>query len=236
MKYTSCITPWFSVNTSKTYYLAVLLETLQKPTDLETDPYWQTKGGELMLKLSRLVVAEFYRREFDSKYDDFKLRGRGEDFRWSKAIVEAEAALWSTIWRMLERLDSLGLMAKLPVDVLIPQDTILPAWMYQLAIEREILMQFFTDSSELGGGGATQLMKKQQNFNRQLAVHNNPAKMTFSRPFLIAADDAASRFDAFQKNYFAPMIRSRMAVTCLLKKWRLINLDGRVATQGRKKQ
>lgn len=172
---------------------------------------------EQLLKWRQFCIAEFWRSELDSTFPLAK------PFYGSKKLIEAEVGLWKKLLRLLERLDTLGIIS----------DSALAFG--SLLVERQMALFYFFRANE--PVGATQAIKGFQVQNRQLQSLTNPFAEKYSSTChtIEAAICLADRADKFRSDYYMPVVRRRMALVALMKKTHArIFWNGRLVQSGRK--
>jgi hypothetical protein len=85
-----------------------IISMITFPPDLETNPYWESDVGRLLLSSRRYVAAEFIRRYFDKRLDWWIMPRT-----WKKEVKDRfyiEARLWGETWKMIEQLYSRSML------------------------------------------------------------------------------------------------------------------------------
>ena len=251
-QYIVCLNPHISRRVlSHADWVGCVLDSLVYPSESQlAHPWYQTSAAQAHLGMIGYVAGEFYRLEFDSKFKLWRLpRGRGSEYQVNKKSVEINARLWVRVWRMLERMESMGRLP-LPPHLLIstsyyPPQSITSMWLSALVMEGELVTPWL-DYIPDGSSGFEALRKQQQNDNRRLqGIGNssenpfeNPFETTCTRLFIKNAMDTAGEFDQFRKHFYNPMVRQRQSVTAFMvkQKFMAFDMDGKPSRQGRSKK
>jgi hypothetical protein len=238
--YTACLSPRFSLKPSYEHQAAIVLDRLANVSSLvdATD----SQSGQVYLKLRGYVASEFYRTEFDSRFEGAKLpRRRGNGYQGTKQLVADEVKLWSLTLRVLERLNTLGRLP-LPYEVYpgyAPPVSPTLACFFALVMESEFLMNYAAWGEDGFILGQKDLFKHRQNQNAKTSgmAKEIPYHRPVTRLFLENAIAVSDRFDKFRTSLYHPMIKQRKAITARLMKEhaKVINAQGQPTRQGRKK-
>lgn len=173
--------------------LEPVLEFLYFEGESRNVPDWDTE-----YRFRQLVIERFIKQEFNSKLEVAHLRG------WFLTLVMAEVALWQSTLKMLERLQTLGYLT-LPTTI---------EFLY-LVNERSLLMLTHLDEEALSSiRGKESYTTRLQRQNRQLqGLDGTPFDINTSPHTLRIFDAAikvANQHDQFRKEFFTPVVRSRM--------------------------
>lgn len=186
------------------------LTHLTDPYDLNTNPYWQSDLGRVVLTYRSYVVAEFVRIQFHKQVDIFTFRK--QESRLIKNQVKLEAKLWQACWNLIGQLqmDSLAQFETSPF----PHPALT---LFNLIVEQK-LMHFVT-ATDLEVS-VTQHIKNVQSQNRclQKADAENPFPIDcFTGQFVEEAIVLAGRSNPI-KQALTDVANARMAfVTCWKK-------------------
>jgi hypothetical protein len=239
----SCINPWVKAPSSPVPRILLVGEMLNSLIFLkrqDEDSWSKTPLGEVQTKFCAYVAGEFYRIQFDSKLDLWKVpRRRGKGYQELLKMVSAEAELWVKTWRVLENMESMGRLPIFPKPpgMLIPHQNLVPLWLGLLIEEFELLMLLCHHVGEEKPQGAFDLRRIKESQNRSLQALENPFSKTCTQRFVDSAITIAGQDDQFRAKLYMPMVRQRMTFAALIKesKPRAFDQNGRMTRQGRKK-
>jgi hypothetical protein len=239
----SCINPWVkarSIPVPRILWVGAMLDSLISPEGQNEDSWSKTPLGDVLTKFRTFVAGEFYRIQFDSKFDLWKVpRGRGKGYQELLKMVSAEAELWVKTWRVLENMESMGRLPMFPKPpgMLIPHQSLVPLWLRLLIEEFELLMLLYHHVGEEKTQGACDLRRIKESQNRSLQALENPFSQTYTRRFMDSVITIADQDDQFRTKLYMPMVRQRMKISTLIKesKPRAFDLDRKMTRQGRKK-
>jgi len=151
---------------------AVYDSIVSPPEDIETNPYWRTESGNVLLNLQRFVASEFIRKYFDKRFNqwvmprNFKKRAKDE--------IRLEATLWGETWKMIEQLYSRSMFAP---------DHHPALTFFKIVHERVLLQPYLTYISEAGKQlTSTEMGRKAQSQNRALQKLGNE-ELLYCIPF-----------------------------------------------------
>jgi hypothetical protein len=222
------------------WWVDEILNSLVFPEGHDSDPFFETPLGDIYSKSCAYIAGEFYRIQFDSKSDLWRMpRGRGKGYKQCLEQVAAEAKLWVKTWKALEYMESLGHLPNFPTprSLLLPRQSLVPLWLKMLVNEFELLMLCFHHVGENQPNGSAHLQRIKQSQNRLLQSLENPFNKTYTHKFVQGAITCANRNDQFRTEFYMPMVRQRMKITADLKEQqvRSFNLKGKMLRQGRRK-
>jgi hypothetical protein len=201
-----------------------------------------SQSEQVFLKLRGYVAAEFYRSEFDSRFDGQRLpRRRGNGYQGTKQLIADEVKLWTLTLKVLERLATLSKLP-LPYEVYpgyAPSVSPTLACFFALVMEAEFLMNYAAWGEDGFTLGKRDLFKHRQ---KQNAIAFSPGEeLSYHRPvtrlFLLNAIAISDQSDQFRKKLYLPLIRQKMAITSRLLKEgaKAIDSTGKPSRQGRRK-
>jgi hypothetical protein len=239
----SCVNPWVKVPSMplpRIWWVGAMLDSLVFPEGRDFEPFFETPLGEVYLKFCAYIAGEFYRIQFDSRCDLWRLpRGKGTGYKECLEMVSAEAELWVKTWKALEYIESIGQLPTFPTSpgMLLPRQSLVPLWFRMLVDEFELLMLEFYHVGDNQPQRSAQLLGIKQNQNRRLQGLENPFSKPYTRRFVHSAITIAGQDNQFYAELYMPMVRQRMKITAGLKKQsaRVFNLNGRMTRQGRRK-
>jgi hypothetical protein len=243
--YKACIQPYFKVAVSGEEQAAIVCDRLANVSlMIETT---NSQAEQVYLKLRGYVAAEFYRTEFNSRYDGFKLpRGRGEAYQGVKRLIADEVALWSLALKLLERMATFNKLP-LPYEVYpgyAPAVSPTLACFFALVMEGEFLMNYAAWDEGGLNVGQDELFRFRQRQNSRMwdiaTTDPDPPALPCHRPmtklFLENAIELTNGNELFQKKFYFPLMRQKRKITARLmkEKAQVINSKGRRTKQGRK--
>jgi hypothetical protein len=227
---------------SRNEWLRYALNSMVNPGQLQlANPWYQTALADGHQGTIACVAGEFYRLEFDSKFDLWRLpRRRGSGYQSTKNLIKLSASLWVKVWRMLERMESMGrlpLPPSVPISANLTQQLIITLWLSALVIEGELMTPWLDYVPPENGRGFEAFRKQQQNDNRKLQGFENPFNEPCTRIFIENAIATAEEFDRFRKQFFTPMVKQRQSITAFVIKegYQAFDIDGKPSRQGRRK-
>jgi hypothetical protein len=238
--YTACLSPHFSLKPTYAHEAAIVLDRLANVSPLiDASP---SQSEQVFFKLRGYVSSEFYRTEFDSRFEGAKLpRRRGNGYQETKQLIADEVKLWSLTLRVLERLNTLGRLP-LPYEVYpgyAPSVSPTLACFFALVMESEFLMNYAAWGEDGFILGQKNLFKHRQNQNAKTSglAKEIPYYRPVTRLFLENAIALSDQLDQFRTNLYHPMISQRKAITARVMKQhaKVIDAQGRPTRQGRKK-
>lgn len=187
------------------------------------NPYWKTQIGSVFLTYQRSVLTHFWRSGFDSNFIGVRIPRQPKELR---KTVEAEAELWYSVLRLLERMQTLCFLWDHPAILL-----------GQIISERALVMANFK-YVEQGEISSTDYIKQLQSQNRILEGLNNPFSPTESPTTYRVTQKAINRADAlteFRKTFYMRVVKKRMSfVTCLISHNARCFSQEKMTKQGRK--
>jgi hypothetical protein len=239
----SCINPWVkapSIVVPQNLWVLAMLFSLVVPEGQDEDTWAKTPLGDVHTKFCALVAGEFYRIQFDSKFDVWRIpRGRGKGYQELLKMVSAEAELWVKTWKVLKNMESMGRLPSFPKSsrMLLPHQSLVPLWLRLLIEEFELLIFFCHHVEAEQPQGAFDLRRRKESQNRRLQALENPFSKTYTHQFVHSAITIADQDDQFRTKLYMPMVRQRMKIATLIKqsKPRAFDLDRKMTRQGRKK-
>ncbi len=239
----SCINPWVrpsSIPLPQSLWVITMLDSLIFSRGQDENSWSKTTLGDVHTKFCAYVAGEFYRIQFDSKFDLWKFpRGRKKGCPGLLETVSAEAELWVKTWKVLEKMNSEGRLPSFPKPpvMLLPHESLIPLWLMLLIAEFELLILLSHQVENEEPQGAFQLRRIKESQNRSLQALENPFSKVYTQKFVQSAITTANQDDQFRKELYMPMVRQRMKITALIKqsKPRAFDLNGRMSRQGRTK-
>lgn len=203
---------------SPTCPLPILMDELYfcSPQELK----WEGITMEVLFKLRRNIVIEFWRSEMDSKLP------HARPPRPARKHVYAEVDIWRSVLQLAERLSTLGLIS----DPVLTLGSIIK--------ERKLTLFNFLYSEK--NPGATKLLRECQTENRQLQALQNPFSPDYAPKTCEVLDKAVLLAGAmpgnFSKNFYMKVVKARMGLVTVLKEQNARSyLDGKQEKRGRKK-
>jgi len=194
--------------------------------DNSNNPYWKTRIGSVFLDYQRCVISHFWRSGFDSKFIGVRTPRQPKEAR---QLIVAEAELWHSVLRLLERMQTLCFLWDHPAILL-----------GQIIYEKALVMANVKYVGEGNEIGATKLMKQLQSQNRILEGLNNPFSRTESPTTYRVIQKAINRADAlpeFCKTFYMKVVKNRMSfVTCLISQNVRCFNQKKMTRQGRKRE
>lgn len=188
--------------------------------DNPDNPYWKTPIGSVFLAYQRCVISHFWRSGFDSKFIGVRVPRQAKE-------IHAEAELWHSVLRLLERMQTLCFLWNHPAILL-----------GQIISERALVM---ANVKYVGQGeiGSTKFIKQLQSQNRILEGLDNPFSPTESPTTYRVIQKAINRADAlpeFRKTFYMQVVKNRMSfVTCLNSQNARCFNQKKMTRQGRKR-
>ena len=138
--------------------------------------------------------------------------------------IDAEVAIWRAILRLLERLNTFGIVPN-------------PLLTFRHIIEERKLTLFICPR-EQRKIGATELIRAFQTENKQLQGLQNPFSPDHAPITCCILDKAipfAEKMDGFRKDFYMEVVRERMSLVTMLKKEHpRVSYNGRLEHRGRK--
>lgn len=236
--YTACLSPNFVVKPSYAHEAAIVLDRLANVSPLiDASP---SQSEQVFLKLRGYVASEFFRTEFDSRFEGAKLpRRRGHGYQGTKQLIADEVKLWSLTLRTLERMATLNKLP-LPYEVYpgyAPAVSPTLACFFALVMEGEFLMNYAAWGEYGSILGQKDLFKYRQKQNAKTSALDNPYHRPVTRLFIENAITISDRLDQFRTNLYHPLVKQKKSITARLMKEgaKVINSQGQPTRQGRKK-
>jgi hypothetical protein len=193
--------------------------------DNPRDPYWETTIGNAFLNYRRKVITHFWRTGYDSQFIGAKIPRQQKDLR---ITIKAEAELWESVIRLLERMYTLCFLWNHPAILL-----------GQIINEKALVMfnfAYFEEGKEIG---ATKRIKQFQSQNRSLEALDNPFKSneaSITYQIIQKAIELADLRDGFRRDFYMKVVRNRMSlVACLIAQKSRIYNQKKMLKQGRKR-
>lgn len=195
-------TPYFfspSNQINENELLAICLADLANPPDLNTNPYWESVIGQMLLLYQRYTIGQFVRKSLDKNFPHWKMPRHWD--KGSKETINLEGNLLGQTWRLIKLL---------PFD----QEP-RPLTLYAVALERKIFLFDFNVSKPT----ATENIRENQSTNRTLQSLSNPfckEEVSATWKFIDQCHKFASRSDDFRTDYLK-LVSLRMSLTQKLR-------------------
>jgi hypothetical protein len=186
----SCINPWVkapSIPVPRILWVGAMLDSLIFPEGQDADSWSKTPLGDVQTKFRAYVAGEFYRIQFDSKFDLWKVpRGRAKGCQELLKMISAEAELWVKTWKVLENMEFMGHLPSFPKPpgMLLSYQSLVPLWLRLLIEEFELLMLLCHHVGEEKPQGAFHLRRIKESQNRSLQALENPFSQTYTQRFV----------------------------------------------------
>jgi hypothetical protein len=190
---------------SENELLAECINNFVNPPDYETDPYWNTPVGHYLVVTRQLVCGQFIRHSLDKDFKDWKMPRH-----WRKTVkdqLNSHAELMRQIWRIIKLLP----LSRNPR----------PLVFHEINLEGALIFFDFNFKEEgCKIAAATDLVKDQQKFNRNLQYLENPFEPSLEPAtwsFIEECRKFAARSNEFRSDYMK-LVQARMHLVALIQK------------------
>jgi hypothetical protein len=211
--------------------LALVLEEIANPNDLDANHYWKTKVGYFSLLYKRWIVGELWHKVFVPEFDAWQFyTATTEDLAAEvKQLVCQEADLWIALWNLLGCLTINGFLIYHQSQAFLG-----------IILENILLQMWSYNDQALDISTAQRLLRYHQSVNRKLSSLEEdenpfPDNYPMTRYVIDVAMRRANQDDQFRKEFYRPMVKQRMRLLTLLRESKPKKFhDGRMEHRGRK--
>jgi uncharacterized membrane-anchored protein YhcB (DUF1043 family) len=183
--------------------LASCINYFVHPPNYESDPYWKTSIGQTLLSYHQHVFGEFIRGFLNKNFQSWRMPRQWQ--KTIKSLVTRHASLMGQIWRVIKLLPH--------------QANPRPLILHKINLEGGLIFFDCIAEVEQQKITATNMIKTQQNINRQLQTLKNPFDRTqtpVTWDFISSCQQLANQNHDFQRDY-TRLVDARMALLTTIR-------------------